>query len=385
MASSREVARRILVIDDNEALREEIAGVLEAEGFVVETASNGRVGVERMRKQRPDLVICDLVMPDMDGYETLQAVRGDPDTEALPFLMLTAREEREQMRYGMELGADDYITKPFKVGDLLRAVQAAFAKIARLERRSETRLERLREQVAMALPHELRTPLSCIMGYAEMLADVDRAASASDVHELARQIVGAGERLNRMSENALLYIQLELLGSGRGSVREHVATRTRLDELVAWQAPPKAAMHGREADLVLDLHPASAPVGAAYVGKIVDELVDNACRFSDPGTPVRVATLVDGSHAVLRVNDTGPGMSAEQMASVGGFVQFERSLREQQGLGLGLSIASRIAKLWNGTLSIASTPGAGTTVTVSLPIESSSASTAPVPPARDGD
>jgi signal transduction histidine kinase len=368
--------QRILLIDDNGALREEIANLLEVEGFVVETAPNGRVGLERIKEQRPDLVICDLVMPDMDGYETLQAVRSNPDTETLPFLLLTAREEREQMRYGMELGADDYITKPFKVGDLLRAVKAVFEKRARLERRAQMKLDHLREQVAMALPHELRTPLACIMGYAEMLGDVERAASAGDVHALARQIIGAGERLNRMSENALLYVQLELLGGGLGTVKQGIVSRTRLDEVVARQAELKAAAHGRSQDLVVELREVSVPVGSAYVAKVVDELVDNACKFSPTATPVRVSTAVEGPWAVLRVADGGSGMADEAIASVGGFVQFERSVREQQGLGLGLSIASRIAKVWGGTLSIESILHAGTTVTARFPLAVAPTSTA---------
>src|SRR6266436_3064782 len=133
--------KRILIIDDSDALREEIANILEIEGFTVDTAKNGRLGLERMKAQRPDLVVCDLMMPEMDGYKTLKAVRNNAGTQTLPFLMLTAREERQQMRHGMELGADDYITKPFAVGDLLRAVNAAFEKLARLERQSETKLE----------------------------------------------------------------------------------------------------------------------------------------------------------------------------------------------------------------------------------------------------
>src|SRR5262249_51169501 len=141
------VMRRILLIDDNGALRDEIASILEVEGYIVETAPDGRIGLERIKEHRPDLVICDLVMPDMDGYQTLQAVRGNPETETLPFFLLTAREEREQVRHGMELGADDYITKPFKVGDLLRAVKAVFDKRDRLERRSQMQLDQLREQV----------------------------------------------------------------------------------------------------------------------------------------------------------------------------------------------------------------------------------------------
>jgi signal transduction histidine kinase len=376
--------KRILVIEDSAPLRQEIAEVLELEGFAVSTAPNGRAGLEQIRRERPDLVVCDVMMPELDGYATLQAIRDDPGTETLLVLMLTAREERQHMRHGMELGADDYITKPFKVGDLVRAVTAAFDKRARLERQAEMKLEQLREQIATALPHELRTPLACIMGYAEMLAHSDSSVSADDVAALAHQILGAGERLNRMSENALLYVQLELLRQGKGDVRGRgVPMPARLQEIVAERARSRARSHRREADLALDAAEATVAATPAYVAKLVDELVDNAFKFSPPGTPVRVSVSIDGPRALLRIADAGPGMSPEQIAAVGGFVQFERSVREQQGLGLGLSIARGVAMLWDGTLAIESSPGGGTTVTVSLPAATDAAAVAE--PSRSDD
>jgi signal transduction histidine kinase len=356
---------RVLLIDDNAKLRKEIVNLLEISGFTVDTAKNGRIGLERIKETLPDIVLCDLMMPEMDGYETLQAIRNDPDIETLPVLILTARGERPQMRRGMALGADDYITKPCKIDDLLQAIRAALRKRERLERRTEVKLEHLREQVALALPHELRTPLTCIMGYAELLAD---AGSSQDVTALAQRILGAGERLNRMSENALLYVQLELLSQGRGNVAAKGSpSSTPLHEIVARQARLKARAHGRETDLVLHLAEVKVAVNPSYVSKIVDELVDNAFKFSPAQTPVRISTAVEGASGLFRVSDSGGGMTDEQIADVAGFVQFERSLREQQGLGLGLSIARRVAMVWGGTLSIDSLSSRGTTVTVSLP------------------
>jgi two-component system, sensor histidine kinase and response regulator len=293
-------------------------------------------------------------------------VRAYVETDTLPVLILTGREDRESMRHGMELGADDYLMKPFKIGDLLRAIDALFVKNARARRRSEQTLDQLREHIAEALPHELRTPLACIMGYAEMLADPKHAATPPDVAELAHQILGAGQRLNRMSENALLYVQLELLRQGHGDVRgEGVAADTSLDEVVAAHARAVAHAHGRTRDLVLELAAAPVVVNRTYVEKIVGELVDNAFKFSLPGTPVRVTAAREGRASVLRVFDAGPGMSPEQIAAVGGFVQFGSAL-EHSGLGLGLCIAQRAATLWGGSLAIASDRG-GTTITVTLP------------------
>jgi DNA-binding response OmpR family regulator len=126
--------KRILLIEDNHNLREEIINVLEMEGFTVDTAENGRVGLEHIAVERPDLVISDLMMPDMDGYETLQAIRGNPEFASLPVLMLTARDDDGCVSRAMELGADDYVTKPFRIPELLEAVEGLQKKRAKKER-----------------------------------------------------------------------------------------------------------------------------------------------------------------------------------------------------------------------------------------------------------
>jgi DNA-binding response OmpR family regulator len=112
-------------------LREEILNVLELEGFEVRTAENGRVGLERLKEEIPDIVLCDLMMPDMDGYETLQAIRSNPATSTLPVILLTARDDEQCKTRGAELGADDYVTKPFRIPELLGVVQGIAKKLAR--------------------------------------------------------------------------------------------------------------------------------------------------------------------------------------------------------------------------------------------------------------
>jgi CheY-like chemotaxis protein len=123
--------KRILLIEDNHSLREEIVNVLEMEGYTVAEAANGRLGVESLQTEQPDLVLCDLMMPEMDGYATLEAIRGNPATAHLPVILLTAREDDVCESRCRELGADDYVTKPFRIPDLMRAVDAVVKKYAR--------------------------------------------------------------------------------------------------------------------------------------------------------------------------------------------------------------------------------------------------------------
>lgn len=120
--------KKILLIEDNDEVRENTAEILELANYTVVTAKNGKTGIELASENVPDLVICDIMMPVMDGYDVLQALSKNPDTAFIPFIFLTAKSERSDIRKGMEMGADDYVTKPFDDVDLLNAVESRFKK-----------------------------------------------------------------------------------------------------------------------------------------------------------------------------------------------------------------------------------------------------------------
>lgn len=127
--------KTILVIEDEQAVRESILDLLEAEGFQGIGADNGKVGVQLARQHRPDLILCDVQMPDLDGYSVLTALRQSADTSGIPFIFLTARSTKSDIRYGMELGADDYLTKPCTATELLGAISSRLAKQAAMLQR----------------------------------------------------------------------------------------------------------------------------------------------------------------------------------------------------------------------------------------------------------
>ncbi|MEO6549385.1 MAG: response regulator [Ferruginibacter sp.] len=127
------MSKTILVIEDNTEIRENTGEILELAGFKVLTAKNGKEGVEVALKQKPDLIVCDIMMPELDGYGVLHLLRKHPDTASVPFIFLTAKTERGDFRKGMEMGADDYITKPFDDSELLSAVEVRLKKVDVLE------------------------------------------------------------------------------------------------------------------------------------------------------------------------------------------------------------------------------------------------------------
>lgn len=129
------MTRKILVIEDEPAMRRNLATILRLEGWTPVVAEHGRQGVELARREVPDVILCDVMMPELDGYGVLKELHDDPATMNIPFIFLTAKGERADVRGGMNLGADDYLTKPVDKGDLLRAIRTRLARAEQLARR----------------------------------------------------------------------------------------------------------------------------------------------------------------------------------------------------------------------------------------------------------
>src|SRR5579863_842646 len=205
--------KRILVIDDESWLREMVHMALEQKGFEVLEAENGAVGIEAARKVLPDLILCDVNMEKVDGYLTLSSLRSEPATASVPFILMTGLADHAGMRHGMELGADDYLPKPFSIEGLYAAVEARLRKSQAVRREAEKKLADLRDNISLMLPHELRTPLNGILAYGEILASDAANLAPTEVAEMGQVIHDSGKRLERLVENFLIYAQLELLGA----------------------------------------------------------------------------------------------------------------------------------------------------------------------------
>jgi signal transduction histidine kinase len=363
------VMKKILVIDDEEWLREMVHMALSQRGFDVVEAGNGAIGVDMARKALPDLILCDVNMEKMDGYGTLSSLRQEPTTAAIPFILMTGLADNAGMRHGMELGADDYLPKPFTLDALYAAVEVRLKKAQTVRQEAEKKLADLRDNISLMLPHELRTPLNGILAYGEILGADAATLSAQEVTEMGQGIYQSGKRLERLIENFLIYAQIELLSGDPQKVNTLRQKQTRSPaRLIEEHARAQASLANRTSDLVLELAEQPMPISEDSLAKIVDELLQNAFKFSDGGKPVRVSLAEAPGAITLSVTDHGRGFSTEHITKVGAYMQFERKLHEQQGLGLGLTIAKRLTELHGGTLSIDSERGARTIVQMRLPV-----------------
>ncbi|MBD2512700.1 response regulator [Nostoc muscorum FACHB-395] len=359
----------ILIIEDEPQVRENIQEILQLSDFETLIAPNGQVGLEIAKNKLPDLIICDIMMPELDGFSVLSALRQNEATINIPLIFVTAKAERSDFRQGMDYGADDYLTKPFTPEELLSAIASRLEKQALVERQTKSKLDELRMNIAHSLPHELNTPLNGILGMSRLLIENCDIMPSSEEAEIAEFIYTSANRLNTLVKRFLLYSNLELLAKNHEKLSQITEKTDKcfakriIDEI----ALKKITENSREKDLKLDIHEVTVQLPKEKLSIIIEELLDNSLKFSFPGNEIQVMSKIEGSKFNLYVIDNGKGMTIEEIAKIGAFVQFNRKSWEQQDSGLGLAIVQHIVKLHGGEFTIDSIPGKGTIVSVSLP------------------
>ncbi|MCX7735183.1 MAG: response regulator [Candidatus Kapabacteria bacterium] len=360
--------KRILVVEDEPQIREDIVTALELSDYIAISAQNGKVAFSLAKQHHPDLVISDIMMPEMDGYELLAALQKDSETSSIPFLFLSAKSQLSEIREGMRLGADDYIAKPFDISDLLSTVKVRLSKNEKIESHFKQKIEDLRQSIRYSLPHELRTPLNVILGFSDFLKQNLDNSDKEEIKEILEHISSSAKRLNRVMEKYLFYANLEILAANQDEVlrlRENIlySIKSQITEILE----AKLFNCKRKDDLKFELNDADVFITREHLVKLIEELVDNAIKYSDLGSRITVIGKKENSHYKISVTDHGRGLSSEQIHNCGEYVQFERRIYEQQGTGLGLAIVKKIIELHNGSFSIDSELGIFTTVTVTLP------------------
>lgn len=363
------MSAKILVIEDEATVLQNTLEILSMEGFEVRGEENGKLGIQAAMEYAPDLIICDIMMPGMDGYAVLENLRKFPNTALTPFVFLTARTDRRDQRYGMNLGADDYLTKPFTVAELLQCVAARLDRSETIADDAEKKLDTLRDNIILSMPHELRTPLTSILGFSDLLRLDAASMDSEQIVQMSELINKAAIRLSHLIENYLAFAQTDILLHDTNRRQKFINARSEQANLLIRQESERmAADADRAADLQLNIAPADLKLSQESLKKIVSEVVSNAFKFSPPAAPVVVEGKISGATYRLRVSDQGRGMQPEYIAQMGAYMQFERELYEQQGSGLGLIIARRLAEMHGGELTIESVPTQHTTVTVTLPL-----------------
>ncbi|HEX4139463.1 MAG TPA: hybrid sensor histidine kinase/response regulator [Candidatus Methylacidiphilales bacterium] len=355
--------KSILLIDDEEQLRKIFALALRKGGYHVIEAENGTTGLALARQHLPDLILTDVHMPGGDGSTLLRDIRQDPALSAKQVVLMTGRPDLITPRKGMEEGADDFLTKPVGVKELIACVAARFRRASVSWRVEDQMLEKLRSHVPAHLPHEFFTPIAGIIGLAEILRDPNSGLGPDDLPAVYNDLYDSALRLHRTLRNYLLILDLD--APPESETAPKTLSAVELERAMNDGVAEALRLQPRRADVTLRVTPCPIAIKGSDLSRVVDELVHNACKFSRAGTPVEIGITANG---VLSVTDKGRGMSAEEIAHIGAFQQFDRKKQEQQGLGLGLVLVQKLAARAAAKFSLASKPGEGTTVQLAFPL-----------------
>lgn len=358
---------KIIVIEDDPEVTENIVEILELENHNIQTANNGLKGIELISKNNADIIICDVTMPEKNGYEVLQYVRSNPKTFSIPFIFLTAKSEKNDYRKGMELGADDYITKPFDYADIINSVNT------RLDYKKKTfdfydrQLENLRLNITTSIPHELRTPLNTILGFTQILRSGFKEMEEIELQTIFDNIHDAGVRLLRLIVNYIYYTKL--LANEIDFNPKEIQHLNVTDDMISNLCNNIAEIYRRKKDLSLSIGIIKGKISDEHFLKIIEELIHNGFKFSPGETKVELTVRVFDNQLVIEVTNQGRGMSQSEIQSIGAFQQFNRREYEQQGLGLGLAIVKKITELYSGNFEIESEPEKFTKVKLHFPVK----------------
>lgn len=360
----------LLLVDDDPAILEGVVDLLQLYGYNLLTASDGKAALEVMQNHKPDLVISDIMMPEMDGYEFYEAVRSRQEWVPIPFIFLTARGQQVDIRRGQSLGADAYLVKPFEPEDLLIAIDARLKRVRAIQAVTQADVDQMKQQLITIFSHELRTPLTYIYGYVNLLQDGYSELDSATIDEMLEGVRLGAERLVKLVEDLMLMVRID-----SGVVRIEIEQRSEpleLGEVVTTVLDKYQHLAAKNKVVIkTDIPPGLIISGVrAYVGEVLVRLVENAIKFSSPeGGEVVITGAVQDEMVVMAVADNGIGISPTSQKDIfERFVQLNRDLLEQQGIGLGLPIARSLMELHGGRITLESKVGEGSVFTLLFPM-----------------
>jgi signal transduction histidine kinase len=367
----------ILILEDDEALLAGIADLLEISDIGYElkilTASDGTVGLSILGEHLPDLIISDVMMPKMGGYEFLRHVRKNPSWLHIPIIFLTAKGTDIDIREGRTSGAELYITKPYDSDDLIQLIQSQLERAFQLQVDRERRLQRLRSNIVQVLNHEFRTPLTYVTAYYDLLAEGLMSEDIDLLWEYLHGIQVGAARLRRLINDLITVMELRT-GELAARYRRKAIPITDLGENLSYLCNRYRLEHESKG---VSIHCKISESLPSVFGQrdllmdACDRLIDNAVKFSvhqSAGAEVRVQALTDNGEIRITVEDNGLGLpDSEYMQIFDLFYQYNRPVLEQQGAGTGLTIARGLIELHNGRIVVASEEGKGSSFTIILP------------------
>jgi signal transduction histidine kinase len=388
--------RTILVVDDMAANRNLLGATLEPRGYEVLLASNGAAAIRVAGRAWPNLILMDVNMPEMNGYEACRQLKSIPGLSEIPVIFITANDDPESLVKGFEAGGVDYITKPFKEQEVLmrvethvkihtltRALEKSNHDLAAKNAELQSEVQRRKEAEDRAneaneaksrflsfISHEMRSPLNAIIGFSEELSETLIGDMLAESREDAARIRSASGHLLGLINNLL---DLSKIEAGKMPLDLEEFELVPLVSDLAKDVEPLIRRNGNK--LIVQPNGAIGTVRAdvTKLKQVLMNLISNAAKFTTKGEIiVRVHDCgdADGERFEIAVTDTGIGMSSDQMARL--FQPYQQATdstaRQYGGTGLGLAISRQYCRLMGGDLTVTSETGQGSTFSVVLPV-----------------
>lgn len=359
---------RILVVDDTPDNLFLIQAILEEEGYNIDVVDNGKDALAKIQQESPDLVLLDVMMPEMDGFEVTRLIRQNENLPFIPILLITAYDQPSVAR-GLDMGADDFIRKPVEFEELLARVRS----LLRLKHSVDERdlIARQREDFVSRLTHDLRTPLVAADRMMSLLLQGALGDLLPEVSEAIATMVRSNNNLLDMVNTLLDVYRYE---AGRKTLNLIPVDVRHLMTEVVQSLMPIAVDKGLalQTNLEADSSPLELVGDRLELHRVFTNLLGNAIKFTDQGTvtvELSQQTLSNNGQAAewvqVQVADTGPGIAPEYQPSL--FEPFRHGNHKRSGSGLGLHLTSQIVKAHHGSIKLKSEVGQGSTFIVQLP------------------
>jgi signal transduction histidine kinase len=361
----------VLAIDDTPGNLRVLVDILGSAGHEVLVATDGASGLETARYAKPDLILLDVMMPDIDGYETCEELKRDPDTAHIPVIFMTALSETPEKVKAFELGAVDYITKPFEHAELLARV-ATHLTINRLRIDLENRnrdlqeLNKLKNEFMGMAAHDVRNPLASVVACADLVDEIADSAPPEKIRSFISQISLSAKRINAIITNLL---DVNAIDSGQRKLNLDSYDVTGIVARVIQQNSHRAIDKNIELVPVFGEDELLASLDESATEQILDNIISNAVKYSPSNTKVYIRLSGDVNRVRIEVKDEGPGIPREDQARMyGKFCRLTpKPTAGEPSTGLGLWIVKELTEAMKGTITCVSEVGEGTVFIVEWP------------------
>lgn len=375
---------RILLADDNADIREYVGRLLLSQNYEVETVRDGEAALLRLQDDPPDLVLADVMMPRLDGFGLLAAIRSNEKTRLIPVLMLSARAGEESKIEGLEAGADDYLIKPFSARELLARVEAhlnlrrvrreaAHERELLLKSEQEARAaaedaNRLKDEFLATLSHELRNPLNVLLGYSQILLNQPEVSQSDSLRQIAETLIRNAKSQSQLVNDLL---DLSRLQMGKVSLSLGPVWLSTMIGNAIETVRAEAAAKQITIDLELGDEKLLVSGDIWRLQQVAWNLLNNAMKFTPVGGAIKVKVIATDNFAELTVEDTGQGIDAAFLPHV--FDMFRQAdagtNRRYSGMGIGLALVKQLAGLHEGSVEAQSEGlGKGSRFIIRLPL-----------------